>query len=129
MGDAMYQVGTAVEFPAQHVMPGVEGPEGTLHSHDYRLEVLLERRALDERGMVCDLDVLDAALAGIDSTVRGRNLDEIRPPEAEAVTVEVFARWAHSELARALAGSGVERIDVRVYENRDAFGGYSAPPD
>jgi 6-pyruvoyl-tetrahydropterin synthase len=39
----MYQVGTAIEFPAQHVMPGMEGPEGQLHEHDYRLEVLVER--------------------------------------------------------------------------------------
>ena len=58
----MYQVGTAIEFPAQHIMPGVEGPEGELHEHDYRLEVLVERERLDDRGMVCDLDVLDAAL-------------------------------------------------------------------
>jgi 6-pyruvoyltetrahydropterin/6-carboxytetrahydropterin synthase len=124
----MYQVGTAVEFPAQHVMPGVDGPEGTLHSHDYRLEVLLEREVLDDRGMVCDLDVLDAVLGRIDRAVRGKNLEEIRPPEADAVTVEVFAKWAHSQVAGALAGSGVDRVSVRVYENRDAFGGYSAAP-
>src|SRR5262245_17261563 len=124
----MYQVGTAVEFPAQHVMPGMDGPEGTLHSHDYRLEVLLEREALDDRGMVCDLDVLAAVLERIDSTVRGKNLDLIRPPEADAVTVEVFAKWAHSQIAGELAGTGVDRVNVRVYENADAFGGYSAAP-
>jgi 6-pyruvoyltetrahydropterin/6-carboxytetrahydropterin synthase len=125
----MYQVGTAIEFPAQHVMPGVEGPEGTLHSHDYRLEVLLERDALDERGMVCDLDVLDAVLERIDRTVRDKNLDDtVKPEDAEAVTVEVFARWAHSEIAQELAGSGVDEVSVRVYENSDAFGGYSGPP-
>ena len=125
----MYQVGTAVEFPAQHVMPGAEGPEGTLHSHEYRLEVLLEREHLDDRGMVCDLDLLSAALERIDRTVRGKNLDEIRPPEAEAVTVEVFAKWAYGQIAEELANTGVDRIDVRVYENADAFGGYSAAPD
>jgi 6-pyruvoyltetrahydropterin/6-carboxytetrahydropterin synthase len=124
----MYQVGTAIEFPAQHVMPGVEGPEGTLHSHEYRLEVLLEREVLDARGMVCDLDVLDAVLARIDDTVRDKNLDEIRPPDADAVTVEVFARWAHTEIANELAGTGVDQVSVRVYENADAFGGYSAAP-
>lgn len=124
----MYQVGTAVEFPAEHVMPGVEGPEGTLHTHDYRLEVLLEREQLDDRGMVCDLDVLDAVLASIDRTLRGKNLDQIRPPDAEAVTVEVFARWAHAEIAGALAGTGVDQVSVRVYENPDAFGGYAGPP-
>ena len=44
-------------------MPGALGPEGELHAHDYRLEVVLERERLDDRGMVCDLDVFEAALA------------------------------------------------------------------
>ncbi len=120
----MYQVGTAIEFPAQHIMPGVEGPEGELHSHDYRLEVLVEREQLDDRGMVCDLDVLDAALARIDARLRGQNLEIIQPPDAEAVTVEVFARWAHDTLAAELKGSGADLLTVRVYETADAFGGY-----
>ena len=124
----MYQVGTAIEFSAQHVMPGVEGPEGTLHSHDYRLEVVLEREALDARGMVCDLDVLDAVLEQIDKAVRDRNLDEIRPADAEAVTVEVFARWAHGALAPAMRDQGVEVLTVRVWESPLAFGGYTAAP-
>ncbi|MGD9702018.1 MAG: 6-pyruvoyl tetrahydropterin synthase family protein [Acidimicrobiia bacterium] len=121
----MYQVGTAIQFIAQHVMPGVEGPEGELHEHDYRLEVVVEREQLDDRGMVCDLDVLDAALARIDGTVRNKNLDIIRPDEAEAVTVEVFARWAYDTLAEDLAATGVETLSVRVWESATAFGGYS----
>ena len=121
----MFQVGTAIEFPAQHIMPGVEGPEGQLHSHDYRLDVVVEREKLDDRGMVCDLDVLEAALLGIDSIVRDKNLEVIRPAEAEAVTVEVFARWAHDYLADALRGRGVETLSVRVWENSMSFGGYS----
>ena len=47
----MYHVGTAAEFTALHVMPGMEGPEGTLHSHDYRLDVVLDRAELDAAGM------------------------------------------------------------------------------
>ena len=125
MPSAVFQVGTAIQFPAQHIMPGVDGPEGQLHEHDYRLEVLVEREQLDDKGMVCDLDVLDAALARIDDTVRGQNLDVIRPPEAEAVTVEVFARWAHGTLAAELQGTGAELLTVRVYENADAFGGFA----
>jgi len=121
----MYQVGTAIEFTAQHLMPGVEGPEGVLHEHDYRLEVVVERPQLDDRGMVCDLDVLDEALQRIDDTVRDKNLDVIRPPETEAVTVEVFARWAYDTLAGELRASGAETLSVRVFENAFAFGGYS----
>lgn len=123
----MYQVGTAIEFPAQHIMPGMEGPEGELHEHEYRLEVLVERAELDEQGMVCDLDRLDAALQGIDARVRNQNLDVIKPADAPAVTVEVFARWAHGALAAELAGSGADMLSVRVYENADAFGGFASP--
>ena len=125
----MFQVGTAIEFPAQHVMPGMEGPEGQLHEHQYRLEVLVERERLDARGMVCDLDVLDAVLQRIDDTVRDKNLDVIKPSSAEAVTVEVFAEWAHRTLAAELSGTGAETLAVRVYENADAFGGYSGRLD
>ncbi len=121
----MYQVGTAIEFDAQHVMPGVEGPEGQLHTHDYRLEVVVEREQLDDRGMVCDLDLLDAALGKIDGIVRGNNLDIIQPADADAVTVEVFARWANDFLADALRGTGAEKLSVRVFESASAFGGYS----
>jgi len=121
----MYQVGTAIEFDAQHIMPGVEGPEGVLHSHDYRLEVVIEREKLDDRGMVCDLDVLEAVLQKIDGIVRGQNLEVIRPVDAEAVTVEVFARWAHDFLAEEIRGSGADNLAVRVWENTLSFGGYS----
>jgi 6-pyruvoyl-tetrahydropterin synthase len=124
----MYHVGTAAEFVAFHVMPGMDGPEGTLHSHDYRLDVVLDRDGLDQQGMVCDLDVLHAVIADIVDTVEGKDLDLIRPEGCDAVTVEVFARWSHRQLAAGLAGSGVDRIHVRIYENPVAFGGYSGPP-
>jgi 6-pyruvoyl-tetrahydropterin synthase len=120
----MFQVGTSIEFPVQHVMPGVEGAEGELHSHDYWLDVLVEREQLDDRAMVCDLDLLDAALQRIDDTVRDQNLDIIRPDDADAVTVEVFARWAHDVLSDELHGTGAETFTVRVWESAFAFGGY-----
>ena len=122
----MYQVGTAAEVRALHVMPGAPLPEGELHAHDYRLEVILERTELDDRGMVCDLDVLEAALAEVTAIIRDVDLEVIRPVDAEAVTVEVFARWAHGALAPAMREQGVEVLTVRVWESPVAYGGYTA---
>jgi 6-pyruvoyltetrahydropterin/6-carboxytetrahydropterin synthase len=126
ISNPMYQVGTAAEVRALHVMPGAPLPEGELHAHDYRLEVILERAELDDRGMVCDLDVLEAALADVTATVRDVDLEVIRPAGAEAVTVEVFARWAHGALAPAMRDQGVEVLTVRVWESPVAYGGYTA---
>ena len=127
MDDAVYQVGTAKEVRAFHVMPGVEGPEGRLHAHDYRVELLVERSTLGEEGMVCDLDVLDGALTEIVERVRDQDLEKIRPPEAEAVTVELFSRWVHDALVAAVRSAGGEILTVRVWESPVAFGGYRAP--
>ena len=123
----MYEVGDAVEVRAWHVMPGVDGPEGQPHTHDYRIAVVVEREQLDDRGMVCDLDVLHEALTAAADHVRDADLERIRPPDAEAVTVEVFARWAHQAVAGAIARSGAELLTVRVWESATAYGGYRAP--
>ena len=127
----MYEVGLAKSFVAWHVMPGMEGPEGQIHSHEYRLDVVVARPELDELGMVCDLDVLDATLGDVVAVVADQNLEIIKPPEAAAVTVEVLARWAHRELSAALAARGASsaELSVRVWESPVAFGGYSAPID
>jgi 6-pyruvoyltetrahydropterin/6-carboxytetrahydropterin synthase len=122
----MYEVGTAIEVRALHMMPGVEGPEGELHAHDYRLEVVVGRADLGDRGMVCDLDVLDAALRDVADRLRDADLEVIRPADAEAVTVEVFARWLHAELAGPVKAGGGEDLAVRVWESPTAFGGYRA---
>ena len=120
------EVGLSRSVRAFHIMPGMPGPEGQLHDHDYRIEIVVDREQLDDRGMVCDLDVLEAALTELTSKVEDRNLEEIRPPEAEAVTVEVFARWVHDRLAPVVAAAGGETLAVRVWETPVAFGGYRA---
>src|ERR1700685_4465932 len=120
------EVGLSASVRALHSMPGLPGPEGQLHDHDYRIEIVVDREQLDGRGMVCDLDVLEAALTELTSRVQGRNLEGVRPAEAEAVTVEVFARWVHDTLSPTVAAAGGEALAVRVWEIPVAFGGSRA---
>ena len=120
------EVGLSRNVRAFHVMPGAPGPEGRLHDHDYRIEIVVDREQLDERGMVCDLDVLEAALTELTGRLEGRDLEQIRPAGAEAVTVEIFARWVHDSLAPTVAAEGGEVLAVRVWESPVAFGGYRA---
>ena len=122
-----YEVGLSRSVRAFHIMPGQPGPEGQLHDHDYRIEVVVNRDRLDERAMVVDLDVLEAAMTELTGWIDGRNLEEIRPATAEAVTVEVFARWVHDTLSPAVAAGGGDSLAVRVWETPAAFGGYRAP--
>jgi 6-pyruvoyltetrahydropterin/6-carboxytetrahydropterin synthase len=119
-----FEIGTSAGLRALHRIPWLPPPEGDLHEHDYRVEVVVERGTLDGRGMVCDLDVVEAALREAVAELEGKNLDSIRPPEAEAVTVEILARWFHARLGDAIRAAGGEELAVRVWESPTAFGGY-----
>ena len=124
---AAFEVGASAPLTALHRIPWLEGPEGELHAHEYRVELVVERASLDQRGMVCDLDVIEVALRDAVSTLEGKDLDVIRPADAEAVTVEVLARWFHGALRDAISGAGGQALAVRVWESPSAFGGYRAP--
>ena len=121
-----FEVGTSADLRALHRIPWLPPPEGDLHAHDYRVEVVVERETLDGRGMVCDLDVVEAALREAVAELEGKNLDSIQPPEADAVTVEILARWFHARLEDAIRAAGGEELAVRVWESQTAFGGYRA---
>ena len=121
-----FEVGASADLRALHRIPWLPPPEGDLHEHEYRVEVVIERATLDGRGMVIDLDVVDAALREAVAALEGKDLDSIRPPEAEAVTVEILAHWFHARLADAIAAAGGEALAVRVWESPTAFGGYRA---
>jgi 6-pyruvoyl-tetrahydropterin synthase len=120
-----FEVGAVASLRALHRLPWLEGPEGELHAHDYRIEVIVERAHLDERGMVCDLDVLQRALGETVGALDGKDLDVVvEHGEAEAVTVEILASYLHERLWETVAQEGAEVLSVRVWESGDAFGGY-----
>lgn len=121
----MFEVGASTTFRAFHRMPEQPPPENERHPHDYRVEVVAERERLDERGMVCDLDVVTGSLADVADRVRGHDLSEVCG--TEVVTVEILATWIHARLARPLGDDGAEIVSVRVWESADAFGGIRAP--
>lgn len=122
-----FEIGASAPLRALHRIPWLPPPEGDLHEHEYRVEVVVERAALDERGMVCDLDIVEAALADAVRALDGNDLELIRPPDAEAVTVEVLAGWFHERLREAIRDAGGEALAVRVWESATAFGGYRGP--
>ena len=127
----MYETGCTVEFRSFHVMPGMPPPEGERHSHNYRVDVVVSRDDLDERGMVVDLDVLGGGLQRLADRLTDADLDRIVGPDmgTDAVTVEVFARWVHGRLAATLGAMPSSTLRVRVWESPSAFGGYTGVLD
>ena len=124
-----FEVGASRPLRALHRLPWGTDAERQPHAHDYRIEVVVEREHLDDRGVVCDLDVLGAGLDEVLGRLEGRDLDQIRPADADGVTVEILARWLHASLVDVVRRAGGETLAIRVWEASDAFGGYRARLD
>lgn len=125
-GDGGYEVGTAAPLRAIHRLPWMTGPEAEPHAHDYRIQLTVRRAELNERGMVCDLDRLDGALADVVGRLDGQDLDAI-VEGVDAVTVEVLARWLHERLREGVRSAGGEWLGVHVWESAEAYGAYRGP--
>jgi 6-pyruvoyltetrahydropterin/6-carboxytetrahydropterin synthase len=121
-----FEVGASGRLRALHRLPWGTEAERRPHEHEYRIELVVERGELDDRGVVCDLDVLRAGLDEVLGRLEGRDLDEIRSSDADGVTVELLARWLHGSLADVVRRAGGEMLAIRVWEAPDAFGGYRA---
>ena len=121
-----FEVGASRPLRALHRLPWGTAAEREPHEHHYRIEVVVERDGLDDRGVVCDLDVLRGGLDDVLGRLEGTDLDEIRPADADGVTVELLARWLHDSLTEVVRSAGGDMLAVRVWEAPDAFGGYRA---
>lgn len=120
----MYSVTVSRACPAQHRLTVPEpGPEGKLHTHDYRAEVELEGESLGEHGYLVDIDEVEAALDTLEARYRDAVLNEL--PEFEGnPSVERFARCFCERFIEAIDLAHIDRVRVTIWEDDTAAGGY-----
>ena len=145
------------KFSAAHftLFPG--GGAELLHGHNYRVRLELSGAALDEEGLLVDLDVVKRAVRAFCRRLDSRTLvptessrlrwsrhdggvevrlDErlYRFPEADTLllaiantSIELLARMLWQDLAPHLEGSGVDHLAVSVEETAGQLCWYEAP--
>lgn len=122
---ADFEVGVLEGFSARHYLVGGDfGPEGELHSHDYRVEVIVSGRSLDSHGFLVDIVRLKAELERLLDRLRGRTLNELPELEGQNPGVEVVSRTMALALRDALSDEGIETLTVKLWENESAWASY-----
>jgi 6-pyruvoyltetrahydropterin/6-carboxytetrahydropterin synthase len=107
---------------AQHYLVGGDfGPEGTLHSHHYRVELTVAGDSLDGHGFLVDIVRLREELGRLVDRYRDRTLNDLSEFEGLNPGVEVVARAMAQSLVRALAGENLEALTLKLWENDTAW--------
>lgn len=91
----MYTVSKQFTFSASHQL--LHLPDGhpckRLHGHNYMVELILRRHALDERGFVVDYNEMKPFQQYIDETLDHRHLNDVLPaihPTAENLAKHLY---------------------------------------
>ena len=121
----MYTISIQRDFIAQHYLVGGDwGVENELHSHHYKIEVMLEGDDLDQHGYLIDLIDVEAQLDAMIARYRDKTLNDLPPLEGVNPSIERFCRLLCEELNEALYAPNITAISIKLWENTIAWAAY-----
>jgi len=119
---ATYALGVNTAFTAKHFLVGGDfGPEGELHAHDYRVEVVLEGDELDEHGFLVDIVRVKAELARLVDRYRDTILNELPELDGKNPGCEEFSRVFAESLRDGLDTEKLSNLTVKIWEHPEAW--------
>ncbi len=124
----MYEVGVTGQFEAAHHLIGDFGPATRTHGHTYRVEVSLHGADLRDDGTLLDIVPLQQGLERVLGGLDYQDLSNLEAFAGRNTTAEMVARHIYDQLAPLIAGQGIARLSVRVWESPVAYGGYEGEP-
>lgn len=121
----MFTLSIQRDFIAQHYLIGGDwGAENNLHSHDYRLEVHLQGKELDEHGFLVDIIRVEELIALEIEKYESTTLNEIPEFEGLNPSLEHFSKILCSGLGERFRNLGLSSVEVRLWESEAAWASY-----
>ncbi|MBI5552481.1 MAG: 6-carboxytetrahydropterin synthase [Desulfobacterales bacterium] len=123
----MYTLGVRREFIARHYLVGGDwGPENSEHAHRYRLELVLEAKALDRHGFLVDIVAVEQHLDQVVADFRDKTLNALAAFAGLNPSIERLATVLHERFRERLAHLGLDGLAVTIWEDEIAWTSYRA---
>lgn len=121
----MYKLMVSRDFIAQHFLTVPNcGPENEWHSHHFTVDVRLEGSDLNKHGYLVDIDDVKKGLDDIESQYKDATLNELPEFDGLNPSVEHFSRFCCERMAEYVQADNVTRIEVRIWEDDEAWASY-----
>jgi 6-pyruvoyltetrahydropterin/6-carboxytetrahydropterin synthase len=121
----MYKVAVKRDFIAQHYLVGGDwGPENTLHSHHYAVELQLEGIGLDRHGYLVDIVDIEKQLDAVVGRYREATLNDQAEFAGLNPSIEHFTRILAADLSARIAAPNISALTVVVWENEIAWASF-----
>lgn len=110
----MYEIKIITQFSAAHRLENFYGKCEALHGHNWKVEVTLRGRRLDEAGLLVDFGVVKARTRELLEEIDHKYLNELPAFSHQNPSSENLARFLFERLGSILNAEelGVSRVDV-----------------
>ncbi len=116
----MYELTVTSSMAAAHHLRGYKGKCENVHGHNYRIEATVAATKLDATGLAIDFRELKGHVEAVVDRFDHTDLNEMAEFRTINPSCESLARVLYGELARAVHGTGVRVLRVRVWETDTA---------
>ena len=121
----MYTLAVQRDFIASHYLIGGDwGPENHLHSHHYRVEIILEAPNLDRHGYIVDIVDLETNLEELVGYFKDQTLNELAEFKGLNPSIEHFCRIFLTAISANIQAENLSAITVKIWENEIAWTAY-----
>lgn len=124
----MYEVSIEEEFSAAHALRGYRGKCEKLHGHNWRVEVYVRGKELDDIGMLVDFRELKTVTRNVMRYLDHQNLNELQPFDKEInPSSEHLAGFILHKVAERIDNDRAKVYKVRVWETPTTSATYELP--
>lgn len=120
----MYELKIITEFSAAHNLRNFRGKCEALHGHNWKVEIVLSGKDLDESGVVLDFAEVKAATSEIMSEIDHRYLNDLPFFRENNPSSENIARYIFHRLQDIINNERVRIRRVTAWESQDACATY-----
>ena len=121
----MYKLGVRRKFSARHYLIGGDwGDENIEHSHSYQLELVLEKKELDNHGFLVDIVEVEHHLDELTATFQGQLLNTHVAFSGINPSIERLATVIHDIFTKRLESFQLEALTVNIWEDDIAWTSY-----
>lgn len=123
----MYSLGMRREFSARHYLIGGDwGEENIEHAHRYQLELILEKKELDQHGFLVDIVEVERHLTEAVAGIEGKTLNDLKTFQGGNPSIERLAKIFHDIFIERLASFDLSSITITIWEDDIAWTSYRA---
>lgn len=120
----MYEISIQTSFSAAHRLRNYQGECEALHGHNWKVQVTVQGRTLNDIGLAIDFKTLKKITGATLDRMDHACLNDIAPFCDINPSSENIARVLYEEIKTSLAACGVSLLKVSVWESDNAWASY-----